>query len=377
MVSPLPPRHAAATSSFVAGGRGAAEMLRLVPVWLCTFVALVALIGAPLLRSGAVLAASGTLSTETPLHDSPDPAAPVIALMAEGTLVSIEGPPVDGFYPVTTSDLSGWMRGETLQVEKDLAASDDAEAMAADPPLDETDETVPVEAPADLDLATDPARSSTVDTHSNPAADTSAATVASPPAADLALGDETVPTAELVPAGGMTPANEPVLDGTAAPAPDFASTGDVTPVPTTPDGAVQPLDLAPPAAEGAAEPSIDPNVTPVLVAEVAAVGPASVMVDASILLGPGPEYGFIATAPAGSMVEKTGHVIDGYVTVQYAEVTGWLALEHLGIPGALAVETPAAQTPPGDCRVGRALDRRNSANRDCANRDLADGDTAW
>ena len=36
--------------------------------------------------------------------------------------MSIDGPPVDGFYPVTAGDLSGWMRGETLSVEKDIVA---------------------------------------------------------------------------------------------------------------------------------------------------------------------------------------------------------------------------------------------------------------
>ncbi len=95
-------------------------------------------------------------------------------------------------------------------------------------------------------------------------------------------------------------------------------------------------------------------MTPIPVPEVAAVGPASVVVDAPILAGPGPEYGFIATAPGGSTVEKTGHVINGYATVQYAEVTGWLALEHLGAPGTLVAETPPEATaapienPPAD-----------------------------
>src|SRR5215212_9903395 len=97
-------------------------MSRLVPGGLCAIVALVALIGASLMPPGLVLAASGTLSMDTPLHDSPDPAALVIALLPEGTIVSIDGPPVDGFYPVTTGDLSGWMRGETLSVEKDIVA---------------------------------------------------------------------------------------------------------------------------------------------------------------------------------------------------------------------------------------------------------------
>jgi hypothetical protein len=258
--------------------------------------ALVALSGARVFHPTAVLAASGTVSQETPLYDSADPDAPVIVLLPEGTIVSIEGPPVDGFYPVTVGDQSGWMRGETVQVEKDLADSDAAEEMVVDASLDET--------------------------------------------------NEGVPSPEPVPADGLTPENELVLVDVVAPAPDLTGTGDVTPAPTTPDGAVPLPDSEAPATEGAVQPTIDAHVTPLPVSEVAAVGPASVMVDAPILAGPGPEYGFIARAPAGSTVVQTGHVISGYATVQYAEVTGWLALEHVGAPGTRLAETPPGETAP-------------------------------
>jgi hypothetical protein len=222
-------------------------MSKRVVVCLCAGLAFGALIGASLLRQVPVLAASGTVSMETALHDSPDPAAPVLALLPEGTIVSIDGPPVEGFYPVTAGDLTGWMRGELMQLEKDTPDPDVTEGTEVDPLVDDTDEMVPVENPKALD----------------PAADTSAE-------------------------------------------PDQAS-------PT-------------------AEPTMDSNVMPIPAVDGSSVGPASVMVDAPILAGPGSEYGFIATAPAGSTVEQTGHVINGYVTVQYAEVTGWLALEHLGAP---------------------------------------------
>jgi hypothetical protein len=62
------------------------------------------------------------------------------------------------------------------------------------------------------------------------------------------------------------------------------------------------------------------------------LGPASVAAEAPILAGPGPAFGLIATAPAGSTVEQTGHLIDGFVTVRYAEVTGWVPLDHLAAP---------------------------------------------
>jgi hypothetical protein len=322
---------------------GVLAMSSRVVVCLCTVITLVTLAGAPGFLPSPVLAASGKLTLDTPLHDSPDPAAPVIALLAEGTIVSIDGPPVAGFYPVTAGELSGWMRGETLSVEKDTAESVAVEELDADPLMNSTDETVPAEAPTELD----------------PTADPSAATEASPPVDDSALGADVVPTtepvaAELVPADTMDSVNEPAPVGTVSSAPELASASDATPVPTVPDGVAAPLESATTTSEVAAEPTIDPNVTPIPVAEVAPVGPASVTVEAPILAGPGPEYGLMATASAGSTVEKTGHVIDGYVTVQYAEVTGWVALDLLGAPSTrvdeppLAESTPPIEAPPAD-----------------------------
>ncbi|MCC2626797.1 MAG: hypothetical protein K0S14_447 [Thermomicrobiales bacterium] len=240
-------------------GEGATAVSKWVSGCLCAIVALVALIGAALVDPVPVLAASGTLRTETPLLDAPGPATPVITVLPAGTAVSIDGPPVDGFYPVTAENLSGWIGGEALHIEKDTLESGVAEDMHADPLLNDTDEIVPVE---DLNAL-------------DPSADTSA---------------------------------------------------------------------APGQAPHTAEPTMDSNVMPIPAAEGSSVGPASVMVDAPILAGPGPEYGFIATAPAGSTVEQTGHLINGYVTVQHAEVTGWVALEHLGASGAYVEATTPEET---------------------------------
>jgi uncharacterized protein YraI len=74
------------------------------------------------------------------------------------------------------------------------------------------------------------------------------------------------------------------------------------------------------------------------------VGPASVRVNAPIRTGPGPDFDLIFTVPMGSTVEQTGNVTDGYVTVQYKEVIGWLALEQLGAPSSYVPETPVAVT---------------------------------
>ncbi len=78
----------------------------------------------------------------------------------------------------------------------------------------------------------------------------------------------------------------------------------------------------------AATPVPDPGAGP--------LGPARVAAEVPILAGPGPGFGLIATAPAGSTVEQTGHLVGGYVTVRYAEVTGWMPLDHLAAPPPVA-----------------------------------------
>lgn len=113
---------------------------------------------------------------------------------------------------------------------------------------------------------------------------------------------------------------------------------------TTTDPAVvtEPAPAAVPAAEA---PIPDPNPENVVVApEIGPTGPASVIADTGVLLGPGPEFGLLANAPAGSTVEQTGKVVNGWVTVKFAEITGWAPLDHLGPPGYgdPAVATDAA-----------------------------------
>jgi uncharacterized protein YraI len=303
-----------------------------------------------------VLAALGTLTVETPLHDSPDPAAPVIALLPEGTTVSVDGPPVEGFYPVTTGELSGWMRGETMQLEKDTQESVAAEELEADPLADAPDETVPGEVSVALEPAPDSVASTTVDAATDPATDAPGAPEDAAPLGDplpeevAESGVEPVPAEELPLANETVPMDEPAMDDVAhdPPTSDLASEGETLSVLTAPDGAASAPDSGDFAAEVAAAPTMDPDRTSILVAEGALVGSATVTADAPILLGPGPDYGVITAAPAGSTVEKTGHVIDGYVTVQFAEVTGWVDLQHLGVPGALAVESSPTGAPTGE-----------------------------
>jgi hypothetical protein len=339
--------------------------------WVClSAVALLAsLVAAPLLPA-RVLAASATLTVATPLHDSPTPDATVLTLLPEGSVVVIDGPPVDGFYPVTTGDLSGWMRGETLLVEKDEGVTGSAENPAPDAPGD-----VP---PGD-----------------QPAADAAAGTA--PIVSDAAVPSDGAAPAETigVASGELALNGEPVL-ATDGPAPEPLAPADVSGdssagVPTAPAALVTDptLDTAPVAAadpvfspDAAATPVpvevigelpiadsgvVDPATTstepPLAFPDAGPLGPASLTAETPILLGPGSEFGQITTAPAGSAVEQTGHLIDGYVTVRYGGVTGWVSLVNLGPPAPVATEAPAATSAEPVNKTQPRNDRRRPANR--------------
>jgi uncharacterized protein YraI len=322
-------------------------MSRSISVCLRAVVALIALFGTSLSSPVPALAATGMLSMETPLQESPAHEAPLIALLPEGTVVSIDGPPVDGFYPVTAGDLSGWMRGETLSIEKDIVA----EGGEVRPPPAESDGLVPVEQTADGDAAT-VETPTTVD----PAADP--ALVAEPPVETATDAAPTESVTGVVDDNAKEPPADPAalpVDAAADPAPVKEPTG-VEPAPADAaalESTVETIGAATPVpvttatetpAAGVAKPAPDANPTPSPTPEPEPVGPASVTVNAPIRTGPGPRFDLIFTVPMGSTVQQTGHVTDGYVTVQYKEVTGWLALQDLGAPSSFIQETPPAET---------------------------------
>jgi uncharacterized protein YraI len=305
-------------------------MSRSISVCLRAVVALVALLGTSLSSPAPVLAATGMLNLETPLQESPAHEAPLIALLPEGAVVSIDGPPVDGFYPVTAGDLSGWMRGETLSVEKDIVA----EGSEVLPPPAESDGLVPAEQAVD-GIAAPVGTPATVDATADPA------TVAGPPDENAADAASTEPVADVAD------------DDAEEPRADLAAVKDPAAVEPAPESAVETIGAATPVpvasasetpVRAVAEPTPDASPTPSPTPEPEPVGPASVTVNAPIRTGPGPWFDLIFTVPMGSTVQQTGHVTDGYVTVQYKEVTGWLALEDLGVPSSFIQETPPAET---------------------------------
>jgi hypothetical protein len=157
------------------------------------------------------------------------------------------------------------------------------------------------------------------------------------------------------------------VDAGAAP----AGTGDVSPEDRAPSETAGATAAAPaasdpaPAAPAAAEPAAEPAAPATADPASGPTGPADVVAEAPVYGGPGPEYGLIATAPVGSSVEQTGHVVDGYVTVKFAGITGWAPLDHLGVPGS-APEPTSVDAPPDqtDESAPRAAKERRGSEKD-------------
>jgi hypothetical protein len=166
------------------------------------------------------------------------------------------------------------------------------------------------------------------------------------PAESLVIHKE-APEAGTMPVDGSDPA---ITDGVADPAAidtgqsndPSVGVGGMDAASADPPVEVETAPVVEPVAEA---PIPDPNPENIVVApEIGPMGPASVTADTGILLGPGPEFGLLASAPVGSVVEQTGKVVNGWVTVKFAEITGWAPLDRLGPPGYgdPAVATDAA-----------------------------------
>jgi uncharacterized protein YraI len=330
----------------------------MVSVCLCAVLTVVGLTGARLVNPAPALAATGTLSIDTPLHGAPDHAAPVIALLPEGTVVSVDGPPIDGFYPVSTGDLTGWMRGETLLLEKDpIIVSGDAGSYvgqdAAWLPADQSvpmaqeasDAAAPVETVAPVDPLADPAPvTDATATEALPEAAPTDPTLGEPLAADTSGAPAPEPLAaapvEPAPVGAGGTAPEPAPIAGAAPV-EGAAPVDAAPAESSTDSTAEaPTGDTLASDQGTTAPPSASNAAPQPAGEAGPVGPAGVSVDAPIRVGPAPSYDLVFTVPGGSTVEQTGHVVDGYVTVRYKEVTGWIAVETLEHPADFAPEEP-------------------------------------
>lgn len=265
-------------------------MSRMVSVCLCAVVAFVSVAGATLLGPVPVLAANGTLTMATPLQEAPDPSATMIVLLAPGAVVTIEGPPVDGFYPVSAEGFTGWMRGETMTLTKDVPPDDTAATPLAEDGAPE-DGVAPIAQEASDDQLTAQELAPPAEELAPPADDT--VTYVEEPAPETLAAEEPVVADDAAGADGVTQAPDVIADPNAAPA---------DPIAAAPDPGVAPADANPaapnPNAVADLNTAIDPNAAP---ADPQSAPPA----DDAVVTHPEPEL-ISATvtqppAPAGNV----------------------------------------------------------------------------
>ena len=281
---------------------------------LCALLAFAALTSVA--TRGPARAAYTKLAYDVSLQETPQDAGVSLAMLPAGVVVTVTGDPVDGYYPVTAGGQAGWVRSDALSFDA-AAESPPADAVATLPPSDPA-------APAELDpvdpIPVEPAPGGPVPVDPVPV---------EPGAEDVvpAEPDYVEPAADL-----------PVAEATPLPDPALVPPAPSEPVPGEPDNAApstqDPAVVEPPADAALPAVNLDPNAPPVAVPDPGPVGPAAVAVEAPILAGPGPDFGVLGVASPGALVEQTGHAVDGYVTVRYVGVTGWVALDRLGPPPA-------------------------------------------
>ena len=205
-------------------------MSRMFSVCLCAVVAFVSVAGATLTKPVPVLAASGTLTMATPLQDAPDPSATMILLLAPGAIISIDGPPVDGFYPVSVDGYTGWMRGETMTLTKDIPAEDAEATPAADEGAVPAEGEVPIAQDASEDPLTAEELAPPVEDAAAPVDEVAAADT---PVDDGLTAEQPVVTDNASGEDGVTQAPDAVVD-TATPADADAAVDDPASEPADP-----------------------------------------------------------------------------------------------------------------------------------------------
>jgi murein DD-endopeptidase MepM/ murein hydrolase activator NlpD len=95
-------------------------------------------VAVPVPDPAAPLPATGTATTvDANLRSGPSTDAPVILVLAQGTAVSVDGEPANGFVPVSADGVSGWLLADLLTGGGDALPAPAAAPDAAAPPADE------------------------------------------------------------------------------------------------------------------------------------------------------------------------------------------------------------------------------------------------
>ena len=333
-------------------------MSRIFSVCLCAIVTFVSVAGAMLLEPAAVSAANGTLTMATPLQDAPDPSASMIVLLAPGAVVTIEGPPIDAFYPVSAEGYSGWMRGETMSLAKDVPPDEDS----ATPQTEDGSVPADGEVPFEQDASEDPLTAQELAPPAEeavPAADSSSQPVsndgytsAEPVVSDNAGGADGVTQAPdavvnaTAPAETTAPVQDPAAaaaDPNAVPPVSTATPADSTGVPVDPSAGT--IDASPPATDPAAEPVVVQTDDPAATDQAIVAHPEPVLVSATVTeppvqSGEAAPTSDPALAPVAATETPTEPPAD--VTTQTLADPAAVSPTPSAAPSPAPTETPAA-----------------------------------
>ncbi|CAA9585445.1 MAG: hypothetical protein AVDCRST_MAG19-4585 [uncultured Thermomicrobiales bacterium] len=349
-------------------------MMRVPVLRVCAVLSVLGMVWSVAATPRSASAASATAATAFELRATPGADAGVVASVPAGSPLSLDGPPQGGFYPVTFGGTFGWAPAAALIVTKDDPApplpvfdpsvpATEADAPTAEPvapamvpalPTEAPEPTAPVPTEVPVAEAAGPVVSTVAVPPTTVPAAATATTV--PPAAPtpVAGGPETA----TVEAPSSTPA--PVAEtavapssATAAPVETAQATTVVEPVGTpgslpatgsSPTAESTPITIS--AATAEASPTAAPSPTPEATATPRPVvrGPATATVNLPLVAQPvgGSETRF--TVPAGSTVTRMGSYVNGFVSVDFMGIVGWVDFALLAEPLASEPEAVAEPT---------------------------------
>ena len=330
-------------------------------MWLVSGVfVLCALVGMLVLAPREALAATATITADIELRDGPGADAVVIMPLPAGSVVTIDGPPANGSYPVTYNGTPGWVSGAVLDITKDALVLDPSgsDAVEAAPSTDAT--TLPPAAPTVVPPLAPVDEPTAIPVEQEPAVETPVPLPPSAPATEVTT--DVAPTE--APAAEPVTATTPVADEAAPPVPPASEApplGDapVAPAatevslpspPAAPATTVTPV--VPPAPTVLPEPVSTPEPTPT--ATPVPTGPATATTDLNLRARPSQSSAALFLVSAGSTVWRTGNADNGYVSVDYMGIVGWIAEAYLAEPGEIVDEaTPRPRRVEDEPRTAR------------------------
>lgn len=329
-------------------------------VWLVSgWFVFCALVGMLVLAPREAHAATATITADIELRAGPSADATVIMPLPAGSVVTIDGPPANDSYPVTFNGTSGWVSGAVLDITKDATVPDPpGDATLDAPPLDATapPPTAPPAAPTVVPPPPAPVGEPTATPFApEPAVESPIPLPTSEPEAEAttSVAPTDAPPAE--PVTVTTPVSPPTNDSSTlgdAPVAPETTTAPLPSPPAAPSLTVTPTVPPAPASTLTPEPAPTPEPTPT--ATPVPTGPATATTDLNLRARPSQSSAALFLVSAGSTVWRTGSAENGYVSVDYMGIVGWIDEAYLAEPGEIIDEaTPRPHRVEDDPRTAK------------------------